>query len=169
MSSSDPSVPEDLHEAAIRAWSDARSLLFVCLGNICRSPFAERLALSQLPADRRAASAGHYPDPGRRSPLDAIAVADGFGVDLRPHRSRVLSRALLEEADAVFVCDRQNHRAIAVGHPWATERTHFLGALDPEGALTIGDPFGGAAAEYEATYRQIAGAIAAAPTLRSPA
>ncbi len=161
-SGSDPAARRELHEHAVRAWSEARSMLFVCLGNICRSPFAERLAALRLPADRRASSAGHYPDTGRRTPPGALRVARGYGVDLRDHRSRFLSRKLLEQADAVFVCDRQNHRAIAANHPWAIERTHFLGALSPDGPLSIGDPFGGADARYEAAYRQIAEAIEAA-------
>ena len=159
---SDPADRLELHEEAVGAWREARSLLFVCLGNICRSPFAEQLALRELPADRRASSAGHYPDTGRRTPPGAVAVARRFGVDLRPHRSRFLSRKLLERADAVFVCDEQNHRAIAAMHPWALERTHFLGALSPDGPLTIRDPFGGTAARYETAYLQIAAAIEAA-------
>ena len=158
----DPAARRELHERAVRAWSEARSLLFVCFGNICRSPFAEQLALRHLPSDRRASSAGHYPDAGRRTPGDAIAIARRFGVDLRSHRSRFLSRKLLEQADAVFVCDRQNHRAIAETHPWAIERTHFLGALSPDGPLAIRDPFGGAAAGYETAYGQLAAAIEAA-------
>jgi protein-tyrosine-phosphatase len=158
----DPARRGELQEDAALAWSGARSLLFVCLGNICRSPFAERLALTVLAPDRRATSAGHYPGPGRRTPPDAVAVARRFGVDLGPHRSRVLSSELLEQADAVFVCDQQNYRAIAATHPWAIERTHFLGALCPDGPLTIRDPFGSPAAAYETVYRQIADAIAAA-------
>ena len=161
-SASDPAALRELHEQAVRAWGEARSLLFVCLGNICRSPFAEHLALRHLPADRSASSAGYYPDTGRCTPPAAVAVARGFGVDLRAHRSRFLSRKLLEQADAVFVFDQQNYRAIAKSHPWATERTHFLGALSPDGPLAIRDPFGGTAAKYETAYRQIAGAIEAA-------
>ena len=158
----DAAARRELHERATRAWADARSLLFVCLGNVCRSPFAEQLALLGLPADRRASSAGHYPEPGRRTPPAAVAVARRFGVDLRAHRSRLLSRKLLEQADAVFVCDRRNYRAIAATHPWAIPRTHPLGALSPDGPLAIRDPFGGTAAKYETAYAEIARAIDAA-------
>ena len=157
-----PTARRELHEHAIGAWRDARSLLFVCLGNICRSPFAEQLALRHVPSDRAATSAGHYPEPGRRTPAGAVAVARRFGVDLRPHRSRFLSRKLLEQAGAVFVCDRRNYRAIAAAHPWALQKTHCLGALSPDGPLAVRDPFGGTAAKYEAVYRQIADAIEAA-------
>ncbi len=155
----DPSARPDLTRRARRAWTEAGSLTFVCLGNICRSPFAEHLARRHLPRDRRVTSAGYYPEPGRRSPRDAIAVARRHGVDLSSHRSRVLSRATLEQADAVFVCDVENYRAILVRHPWAAERVHFLGALSDDGPLTIQDPFGGAPAAYEAAYRQIADAL----------
>lgn len=148
-------------ELARRAWSDAGSLAFVCLGNVCRSPFAEQLALKLSP-DRRVTSAGHYPEAGRRSPREAIVAARRHGVDLGSHRSRVLSLATLEQADAVFVFDEQNHRTIVAEHPWAAERIRFLGALSDDGPLTISDPFGGPAAAYETVYRQIADALAAA-------
>jgi len=163
-SGDDTAAPEPAtpHESATRAWSEARSLMFVCLGNVCRSPFAEGLALRDLPAGRTASSAGHYPGAGRRSPPEAVAVARGFGVDLRPHRSRVLSEGLLAEADAIFVCDEQNYAAVTTMAPGATGRTHYLGALDPRGPLTVGDPFGGGLGGYQAVYAQIAAAIVAA-------
>jgi protein-tyrosine phosphatase len=159
---SDPSARRALAVRARQAWSEADSLAFVCLGNICRSPFAERLALRRLSLPRRVTSAGYYPEPGRRSPRSAIAAARRYGVDLGSHRSRVLTPAMLEQADAVFVCDRQNYRAIVAQHPRAGERVHFLGALFEHGPLTITDPFGGSAAEYELVYRQIADAVEAA-------
>ncbi len=156
---------EELTREAVRAWSDAESLLFVCLGNVCRSPFAERLALDQI-GRRHATSAGHYPVSGRRAPELALATAQTFGVDLGSHRSRVLSRRMLEEADAVFVFDEENYEAVISLHRGAAERTHLLGALSAEGAVRIKDPFGGPASAYETAYRRIAGAIAAAEEAR---
>lgn len=159
----DGGVPEGLHEDAMRAWRDAHTLLFVCMGNICRSPFAERLATVQLPEGHRASSAGHFPEPGRRSPRQAIRAARlGFGVDLRGHRSRVLSPAIVDAADAVFVCDTHNQAAVIELCPGATDRTHFLGALHPDGPLALADPYGGDGSEYELVYGQIARAIARA-------
>jgi protein-tyrosine-phosphatase len=72
----------------------------------------------------------------------------------------------VEEADAVFVFDEANYEAVVSHHPGAAERTHLLGALSPDGPLRIADPFGGPASLYEAVYRQIAGAIAAAEQSR---
>ncbi len=153
---------EELARRAARAWHEARSLLFVCLGNVCRSPFAEQLALHRLQDGRHATSAGHYRVPGRRSPELALAAAQGFGVDLAAHRARVLSPTMVDDAQAVFVFDAQNYEAVISQHPGAAERTHLLGALHQDGPLHITDPFGGPPSLYEAVYRQIAAAIAAA-------
>ncbi len=157
---------EELMREAGRAWSDARRLLFVCLGNVCRSPFAEGLALGQI-GSRHAISAGHYPVSGRRPPEVAVTTAQKFGVDLAAHRSRVLSRGMLEEADTVFVFDQENYEAVISHHPGALGRTHLLGALCHEGPLHIADPFGGPASLYESVYRRIAGAIAAGEDART--
>jgi protein-tyrosine-phosphatase len=76
-------------------------VLFVCAGNICRSPFAEGLA-RRLAAERgldvEFASAGEIALDGDRCPPDAIAAAKEFGVDLSSHRAR---RLTTDEADEV--------------------------------------------------------------------
>jgi protein-tyrosine-phosphatase len=153
---------EELMREARSAWAEAGSLLFVCLGNICRSPFAERLAREHLEADKLLTSAGSYPVPGRQAPPDAIAAARPFGVDLGAHRSRVLAAEMLEQAEAVFVFDQGNYRAVVSEHPGCAQRVHCVGALADDGPLFISDPFGGSATEYELVYRQIAAAIEAA-------
>jgi protein-tyrosine-phosphatase len=76
-------------------------VLFVCAGNICRSPFAEGLA-RRLAAERgldvEFASAGQIAVDGDRCPPDAVAVAKEYGVDLSSHRAR---RLTTDKADKV--------------------------------------------------------------------
>lgn len=160
------SSEEDRRARAIRAWSDADSLLFVCFGNVCRSPFAERFVVQRLGEDRRAVSAGHYRVSGRLPPGEAVSAAREFGVELKGHRSQVLSRELVDQADAVFVFDDHNYGAVTSEQPEAAERTHLLGALREEGPLMISDPFGGPPPLYDAVYKQIVAAIEAAERAR---
>jgi protein-tyrosine-phosphatase len=76
-------------------------VLFVCAGNICRSPFAEGLA-RRLAAERgldvEFASAGEIALDGDRCPADAVSVAKEYGVDLSSHRAR---RLTTDKADKV--------------------------------------------------------------------
>ncbi len=88
----------------------ARSIVFVCLGNICRSPFAEHFARQYLGADCTIRSAGYFPEALRSCPELAIAQASLRGVDLRNHRSQVLSADLVAKSEAIFVFDEQNYR-----------------------------------------------------------
>jgi protein-tyrosine-phosphatase len=80
-------------------------ILFVCAGNICRSPFAEGLA-RQLAAERgldvEFASAGEIALEGDRCPPDAVAVAKEFGVDLLPHRARRLRTDIADKVVPLF-------------------------------------------------------------------
>src|SRR2546422_3500209 len=68
-----------------------RSILVVCHGNICRSPFAAVLLQRALgPAGIRVHSAG-FIGPNRPSPPEAVTAAARYGVNLSDHRSRVRS------------------------------------------------------------------------------
>jgi len=91
-----------------------RSILFVCLGNICRSPIAEGLMLNHLAAAGlakriRVDSAGiggwHTGEPPDRR---AIAAARKHGVDLTPLRARQVRTADFSDFDLIVGMDRQN-------------------------------------------------------------
>jgi protein-tyrosine-phosphatase/predicted ATP-grasp superfamily ATP-dependent carboligase len=151
-----------LERRARAALNAASSILFVCLGNICRSPFAEGLARRCSSPARTIRSAGYYPKANRRCPDRAIECAARWGIDLHDHRSRLLSDAMLQEFEAVFVFDEQNHRRLATDFPAVRRRLHFVGALELEGPLFIADPFGLELADFERCYRQIAEAISGA-------
>ena len=132
-------------------------VLFVCKGNICRSPFAAAVVNGKGQAKGLVArSAGSIPLVGRATPEVALQVAAGLGVDLSRHRSAVLGRDLADWADIVFIFDRAQETAIRAIAPELLGRTHYLGALVREGALEIADPIGG----DEDRFRQVYGRIA---------
>jgi protein-tyrosine phosphatase len=79
-------------------------VLFVCAGNICRSPFAEGLArrlATERGVDVEFASAGEIALDGDRCPGDAVAAAREHGVDLSLHRARRLTVADRSAVDKV--------------------------------------------------------------------
>src|SRR5205085_8557845 len=72
----------------------AMKVLFVCAGNLCRSPFAEGLArrlASERGLDIEFESAGEIAYEGSPCTPDALAAARLHGVDLSAHRPRRLT------------------------------------------------------------------------------
>ncbi len=90
------------------------SILFVCLGNICRSPTAEGLVLNHLAAaglsrQVRVDSAGTGGwHAGAPPDTRAIATARKRGVDLTPLRARQVRKADFAEFELIVGMDRQN-------------------------------------------------------------
>ena len=83
-------------------------LLFVCLGNICRSPTAEGVMRALAP-DWQIDSAGtggwHAGEPPHPP---AIRAAARRGYDLTPLRARQITRADFDRFDRILVMDRAN-------------------------------------------------------------
>ena len=151
--------------ARLRGRARPRSVLFICHGNICRSPYAELAARRVLPASIAVESAG-FLDSGRPSPREAIQVAGERGLDLAPHRSQKLELGHLREVDLVFVMDEGQLERLVTARPELRERVCLLGDLDPEPATrrTIPDPVERPAAEFRVCYDRIercVGALAA--------
>ncbi|GAB4518186.1 MAG: hypothetical protein Tsb0010_02430 [Parvularculaceae bacterium] len=133
---------------------------FVCLGNICRSPFAERYLVARMAAhgaNARIVSAGVLPMPGRPSPEGALRAAAGFGVDLSDHRSK-LFEDVADACDLIVVFDSRTLNAVLDRAPPAELPIVTLGDIGPRGAedRAIDDPYGEDDAIFEATYRKIA-------------
>jgi protein-tyrosine-phosphatase/predicted ATP-grasp superfamily ATP-dependent carboligase len=138
----------------------AGGVVFVCLGNICRSPFAAA-ALQARPAMRSIpiGSAGTLPRPGRPSPPLAVQAAAAHGIDLAPHRSAWLSRAMAEAATILVVFDETTRRAVLDRYPDLHARVIKLGDLLD--GVDIADPIDGDADTFATTYATITAATTA--------
>ena len=94
--------------------SQVASLLFVCAGNICRSPMAEamfrHLAISRPVLEKLdVGSAGTVALNGNLPCADAVDVMrQQFGLEIVTHRARPLTRRL--DADLVLTMDRDTER-----------------------------------------------------------
>jgi protein-tyrosine-phosphatase len=137
----------------------AESILFICKGNICRSPFAERYALRTLPAEITVRSCGYYPVNGRPSPDVARDVGGRFGVDLSSHRSQIINEELVRDADLIFTFDDQNRETVISRFPFAAGRAFGLGLLGSWSPSGVADPYGGSESGFEGAYTHIAEAI----------
>jgi protein-tyrosine-phosphatase len=145
------------------------SLMFVCLGNVCRSPYAERVASRSAPRSVIIASGG-FIRPGRTPPDRALEAASARGVEHSDHRSRVVNDALLAQAGAIFVFDRFNARDVrSTGRPSA-DRVFWLGDFDPEwtGKRAIIDPWGRSLSEFSTTFERIERCVESMLTTLSP-
>lgn len=116
-------------------------VLFLCYGNICRSPFAAEYARSRVPSRVRVRSAGFHPHEGRSTPPRFLPLALAHGVDLSGHRSRRVRPADLDAASLIVVMDAANLRCLAEEAPAALAKTLLLGPLLPDRPAEIADPY----------------------------
>jgi protein-tyrosine-phosphatase len=88
-----------------------KSILFICFGNIMRSPMAEAI-FRQCTAGTHilvsAVSAGLHAIPGGAAHPRAVAASSEIGLSLVEHRAQLLSPEMVSEADVIFVMDFQD-------------------------------------------------------------
>jgi len=145
-------------EALRRAGSPLR-VVFVCQGNICRSPFAEALVRADIAAVTIVAtSAGMMPQPGRPVPALGVEAAAAHGVDLSAHHSVWLNRQMAEATSVLIVFDEIIRSAVLDRYPDLKVPIIHLGDLTELG--DIADPVDGGAAAFGQVYDQIAIAVA---------
>lgn len=118
-------------------------LLFVCSGNICRSPMAEYIARRHAEAsgmDAVVRSAGTLGLTDRPAEPKMIAVAAEIGLDLTPHVCQPMTDELAEWADHIYVMEYGHHAHLEEFHPASQGKVELLGRYD--GVAEIADPIG---------------------------
>ncbi len=149
--------------AALRAAGGGDfTIVFVCQGNICRSPFAAASLERRTASDRpklRVASAGMLPRNGAVCPPEAVDAARETGVNLAAHRSLHLSRELAESADVLVIFDEKNLDWLRNRYPSLATPIIRLGSFGEAEALDIADPDGRDAGVFRDTYARIEAAL----------
>ncbi len=142
-----------------------KHVLFVCTGNICRSPLAQTLLARALQersvTDIEVASAGTGAWDGAPASEGAYLVGIERGLDLSGHRARLLTREIVEDADLIFTMAR-HHRA-RVHELGGEGRVFVLGEYVGRTAeeAEVGDPFGGDLDVYRDTHAELEALIGA--------
>lgn len=135
------------------------SFLFVCFGNIMRSPMCERLmknVLRQQPALKiSVASAGLNAVPGRSAHPWSITAARDFGVSLADHTARLLTVEMVKQVEVIFAMDYQNLVELHCRYPFAKQKFFMLSAYAGNDYLSseIRDPFYGNEEQTRSCYR----------------
>jgi protein-tyrosine-phosphatase/predicted ATP-grasp superfamily ATP-dependent carboligase len=135
-----------------------RKILFLCHGNICRSPVAESLIRLRYPAFD-VQSAGFHPAAGRSSPPHIQKLAREFSIDLSNHFSRCVTADMACDADTIFLHDMRNYDHFCGSFPQDKNKILFLGLFCHPPLLEIKDPYDLNDEETSQVLRQIYTAV----------
>ncbi len=121
-----------------------RRLLFVCTGNICRSPMAAGMARDYAQVRNwsvEVRSGGVLGLMDRPADALAVRVMGEIGIDISGHRSGGIDDALVDWADHILVMELNHTMRLRDRHPAAADKTLMLGNFG--GMMQVQDPIGG--------------------------
>ena len=107
-----------------------KSILYVCKGNICRSPFAERLTNNLLEFGSNdlllIRSAGINATVANPPPKEAIDAAKVFGICMDDHRARRLTQELICGSDMIVAMEVEHLKQLEEAYPESKNRLFLL-------------------------------------------
>jgi RpiB/LacA/LacB family sugar-phosphate isomerase len=142
-----------------------KTILFVCTGNVCRSPMAEGLFrhAAKGRGDYRVLSAGVGAVDGLPPSEFAVRALRELGIDISAQRSRMLTGEVVQQADYIFGMTHSHVESILLLYPQAAEKTFLLREFDEtldRFENDIPDPIGGSYEVYLNCRDQIEQGIA---------
>ena len=147
-----------------------RQVLFLCQGNICRSPFAalraaQKLAAAGLP-QIACVSSGLKASQSPTSPAEAVEAAAAYGVTLGGHRAQDTTVEELTAADVIVVMEVAHVERVRRRAPQVADRIQLLPLFEADRRryggrerVNLLDPFGHDAAAFAHCYRRVDAAL----------
>ncbi len=136
-----------------------KTVIFVCTGNVCRSPMAaglffEKLVRQGMAEHVRVRSAGIWALEGRPASAYSLQVMSEHDLDISAHRGRNLTQADVDEAHLMLVMTKRHAAIISRDFQRTEGKVHLLSAMaGPD--YDILDPYGGSLADYRSTSREL--------------
>ena len=130
-------------------------VLFVCTGNICRSPMAVGLLQSELPQEVRdrvlVYSAGTSALEGYRPSALACQICLESGFDISQHVAQNVVVELVEMTDVILTMTAAQKEFVKLRYYFARDRTFLLSEFATDGADTrsVPDPYGSDYQDYQ--------------------
>lgn len=136
-----------------------KRVLFVCTGNICRSPLAEaifrhKVKLAGSDGQWIADSAGtHNYHAGERPDPRSLKVAQMNGIQTEGIRAKQIKRSDFEEFDLILAMDQGHVQWLQnICPPEYLSKIHLFMAYAGEGEVDVPDPYYGDFSEFEDVY-----------------
>ena len=135
-------------------------ILMVCLGNICRSPLAEGILASKLPANVftvDSAGTGNW-HVGKQPDERAIAVAKKNKLDISLQKGKHFKASAFNEFDYIYVMDNSNYNdviALAKNEEQKNKVQLILNELFPGENVDVPDPYYGLQNGFDAVFSML--------------
>jgi protein-tyrosine-phosphatase/predicted ATP-grasp superfamily ATP-dependent carboligase len=131
---------QNMHRILVDKERRPRRILFLCYGNICRSPVAESLLRARYP-EVEVQSAGFHDVVGRGVPPHVRSAAAEYSIDVSNCASRRVTTEMIRDADVIFLHDMRNYERFCLEFPNHTSKILFLGLCGEPPILEIEDPY----------------------------
>jgi len=136
-------------------------ILFVCTGNICRSPMAEAYFRDLCKKSKKnvdVVSAGIFAGNNFPPSPEAVKIMSNYNIDISKHKSRQITEELVKSSDLIVAMTKSHRNTIIASFSFVSDKVFLLHGFDGC-KKDIFDPFGGNSDIYNKCFSEMKKAL----------